>query len=372
MSKILIVLFVWALCSPWVVFGQVKPDWKAEWGKTLAAAKKEGQLTAYISGYDGVIPAFQKAYPDIKVILVTGRGSQLGPRILAERRAKKYLTDIYSGGSTTPYKLLHRSKALDPIRSAMILPEVVDQSKWWRGQHRYIDPEGSYIFAYTGNVGGGGIIHYNTKLVGPREFKSYWDILDPKWKGKIVVRDIRRPGPGSGQTRFLWNNPEIGPEFVRRLYSEMNITLSRDRRQPVDWLARGKFSLSLFSSGVGDAKLQGLPVDTIPPHVLKEGDPVSVGLGTLSLVKQAPHPNAAKVFINWLLSREGQIALQKAQNTPETAVESLREDIPKDAVREGHRRKKGAKYVIVDRVDWMDLSPVYKLIGNVTAKKRRK
>ena len=247
----------------------------------------------------------------------------------------------------------------------------MDQSKWWRGQHRYIDPEGSYIFAYTGNVGGGGIIHYNTKLVGPREFKSYWDILDPKWKGKIVVRDIRRPGPGSGQTRFLWNNPEIGPEFVRRLYSEMNITLSRDRRQPVDWLARGKFSLSLFSSGVGDAKLQGLPVDTIPPHVLKEGDPVSVGLGTLSLVKQAPHPNAAKVFINWLLSREGQIALQKAQNTPETAVESLREDIPKDAVREGHRRKKGAKYVIVDRVDWMDLSPVYKLIGNVTAKKRR-
>ncbi len=150
----------------------------------------------------------------------------------------------------------------------------------------------------------------------------------------------------------------------------MEVTLSRDRRQPVDWLARGKFSLSLFSSGVGDAKLQGLPVDTIPPHVLKEGDPISVGLGTLSLVNQAPHPNAAKVFINWLLSRAGQIALQKAQNTPETAVESLREDIPKDAVREGHRRIKDAKYLIVDRVDWMDLSPVYKLIGSAAGKKR--
>ena len=370
MSRVLIFVVV-VFLSPLGAYGQAKPDWKAQWNKTVEAAKKEGQLTAYISGYDGVVPAFRKAYPEIKVVLVTGRGSQLGPRILAERRAKRYLTDVYSGGSTTPFKLLYRSKSLDPIKQAFILPEVLDQTKWWPGHHRYIDPEGKYIFAYVGNVGGGGIISYNTNLVRPTEFKSYWDLLNPKWNGKIVVRDIRRPGPGSGQTRFLWNHPKIGPEFLRRLYTEMDITVSRDRRQPVDWLARGKYSISLFSSGVGDAKLQGLPVDTIRPHLLKEGDPVSVGLGTLSLLKQAPHPNAAKVFINWLLSREGQIVMQKAQNTPETAVESLREDIPKDAVRKGDRRIKEGNYLIVDRVEWMDLSPVYKLIGNAMSKRRK-
>ncbi|NIO07261.1 MAG: hypothetical protein GTO40_04395, partial [Deltaproteobacteria bacterium] len=188
MKKIFSVLFLSVFCLPRVMFGQATTGWEAEWERTVAAAKKEGKLTAYISGYDGVVPAFQKAFPEIEVVLVTGRGSQLGPRILAERRARKNLTDVYSGGSTTPYKLLYRSGALEPIRPAFILPEVLDKSKWWRGEHRYIDPENSYIFAYTGNVGGGGIVHYNTNLVSPKEFKSYWDILEPKWKGKIVVR----------------------------------------------------------------------------------------------------------------------------------------------------------------------------------------
>lgn len=343
---------------------------QSEWEKTVQAAKKEGQVTVYISGYEAVLPAFQKAYPEIKLVGITGRGVQLGQRLMSERRAEKYLADVYSGGSTT-ILTLYKTRGLDPMKPALILPEVADQSKWWRGEHRYLDPEGNYIFAYTGNVGSAGI-HYNTKLVNPKEFKSYWDLVQPKWKGKIVARDMREPGPGSGFTRFLWHNPEIGPDFIRRLYTEMDLTLGRDYRQTTDWLARGKFAICLFCGDVSNAKKQGLPVDSVGSHTLKEGDALSVTFGTMGLVNQAPHPNAARVFINWLLSREGQIALQKAINTPDDELESLREDIPKDVIRAESRRRKDGKYLITDRVDWMDLRPIYDFINKSLAEAGKK
>ena len=75
----------------------------AEWGKLVAEAENEGQVNLYVSGYHPIIPAFQKAFPKITVFGVTGRGSQLGPRIMAERRARKYFVDVYVGGSTTIY-----------------------------------------------------------------------------------------------------------------------------------------------------------------------------------------------------------------------------------------------------------------------------
>jgi len=86
----------------------VAQTWKIEWEKTLAAAKKEGKLVLYIGGgYDAVLSAFRKRYPEIKVTTVTGRGSQQSLKIMAERRAEKYLADVYSGGPTTPHKVSH-------------------------------------------------------------------------------------------------------------------------------------------------------------------------------------------------------------------------------------------------------------------------
>ena len=79
-----------------------KPTWQAEWERTVKAAEEEGQLTVYIAGYGALIDSgvFQKAYPKIKVTSVTGSGTQLAPRIVAERRGEKYLVDVYSGGGT--------------------------------------------------------------------------------------------------------------------------------------------------------------------------------------------------------------------------------------------------------------------------------
>ncbi|MGH7811818.1 MAG: ABC transporter substrate-binding protein, partial [Candidatus Binatia bacterium] len=213
-----------------------KPAWQAEWEKVLAAAKKEGQVTVYISGYEEVLPDFQKEYPEIKVTAVTGRGSQVAQRMLAERRAEKFLADVFSSGGVTTHGQLYAAKVLDPIKPALILPEINDVTKWYQGKHHYNDAENQYVFSYVGSATYGSV-SYNTKLADVKDFKSYWDLLNPKWKGKIISRDIRAPGPGSGNARLFYHLPDVGPSFIRKLYGEMDVTLFRDYRQGTDWLA---------------------------------------------------------------------------------------------------------------------------------------
>ena len=354
--------------------GEIAAGWQEEWQATVQAAKREGQVTVYISGYGATLDAghFQKDFPEIKLVAVTGQSGQLGPRILAERRAGKYLADISSAGANPHYQLFYASKILEPISSALILPEVTDQSKWWGGKHWYIDPEGQYIFVYVGNMTGTGA--YAVNALNPAEFKSYWDFVNPKWKGKIVARDIRNPGPGGDNMRFFYHHPGLGPKFIHRLFSEMDLTLTRDFRQGIDWLGQGKFPLAIFfsNSDVKMAGRQGLPVDVIDNSSFKEGVPMGVGFGTLSLFKNAPHPNAAKVFINWYLSRKAQIALQKDMTKIADAPDSLRIDIPKDDVAPDNRRIEGVNYMTVFRSEWTDMTPIYAVVNEALAEAEKK
>ena len=183
-----------------------KPAWQAEWERTVKAAEEEGQLTVYIAGYGALIDSglFQKAYPKIKVTSVTGSGTQLAPRIVAERRAEKYLADVYSGGGGSLYQNLYLGKMLDPIKPALILPEVVDPTKWWEGKQKYVDREGRYIIVYEANVAAGASPAYNTNLIDPKDYKSLWDFLNPKLKGKIVSPDIRRVRGSGPSFQYLY------------------------------------------------------------------------------------------------------------------------------------------------------------------------
>jgi iron(III) transport system substrate-binding protein len=338
-----------------------KPSWQAEWAKVLAAAKKEGQVAVYISGYEAVLPEFQKEYPEIKLISVTGRGSQLAQRMIAERRGDKFLADVFNSGGVTTHGQLHKAKVLDPIKPALILPEVTDESNWYQNKHHYTDPEGQYVFSYVGSATYGSV-NYNTKLVDVKDFKSYWDLLNPKWKGKIIARDIRAPGPGSGNARLFYHHPDLGPSFVRKLFGEMDVQLFRDYRQGPDWLAVGKYSICFFCD-VDVLKQQGLPVETFGPGVFKEGGGLVQQFGTVTLVNKAPHPNAARVFVNWLLSRKGQIALQKTLVNSESPPDSLRIDIPKDDVPLTSRRVDGVNYLDTSKPGWQDMKPVLQIMN---------
>jgi ABC-type Fe3+ transport system substrate-binding protein len=183
---------------------EAKPDWRAEWEKTVAAAEKESIVSIYIFENgpltEETVRAFERAYPKIKVSQLRGRGNDLGPRLLAERRADKRIADLFAGGKGTAFSTLYVGKLLEPIKPILLLPEVLDESRWWRGKHKYVDPENKYIFVYIGNAGGVEI-NYNSKLVNPREFSSYWDLVQPKWKGK----DRRRGSAPArhGQSRVV-------------------------------------------------------------------------------------------------------------------------------------------------------------------------
>ena len=365
------VLLISSSLLPALSGAEQKPSWQEEWEKTVSAAKREGKLGIFLYQRDNIeaaVKAFEKRYPEIQVNTVATPAADTGPRLMAERRAEKYLWDICICGPTTPYSVLYAAKALDPIEPAFILPEVLDESKWWGGKHHYMDPEGKYIFVFLGTVEMPNV-YYNTSLVRANELKSFADLLHPKWKGKIVVMDPRQPGRQRVSARVLYYIPELGAKFLQRFFTEMDVTLSREDRQALDWLAVGKFSLCVFCGRVFYAKAQGLPVDEFSTSTWVKTPAIYSGSnGTLTLLNKAPHPNAAKVFINWLLSREGQIAFQKIMNSPDITMESMRTDIPKEPVAPEDRRVEGVNYIIMDTPERSDQAPVGKLLKEVIQK----
>jgi iron(III) transport system substrate-binding protein len=337
-------------------------NWQKEWEQTVAAAKREGQVTVYIYRYDGLLQDFKREFPDINVVSVAGRGNALTTRIMSERRAGKFLVDVYSAGPGGTYNVLYKGKALDPIKPALILPEVVDESKWFGGVHRYIDAEGKYVFAYLASPSDAQLA-FNTTLVNPKEFKSYWDVIQPKWKGKIVALDLRDGGLG-GTMQFFYYSPELGPEFIKKFFATMEIQFSRNFRQMTDWLAQGRYAICFGCKDSMRAKNQGLPVEDFDTTRWKEGSSFSSGGGSLSLPNQAPHPNAAKVFINWFLSRRGQIALQKLGDVDDPP-NSRRIDIPKDDVPPTNRMAPDGKYFDVVKPEYADQKPIADLAKEI-------
>lgn len=375
-SRLKFVLWICFLAFPLLVrvevlTAQANESWRVKWERTVEAANIEGQVNIYYWGAPNVLNAgvFQKAFPGIKVVTTVGVGGQLMQRILTERRADKPLADIYIAGITT-MPVLQKAKALDPIKPALILPEVLDESKWWGGKHHYGDPQKTYILTFSLSPTYGGV-SYNTNLVNPQELTSYWDLLKPKWKGKIEARDLSRGGPGTTSLRFFYYNKLLGPKYIRRLFGEMDVTLFRNNRQALDWLGTGKFALAFFPLRVAEAKATGLPVDSLK-LIMKEGVGLSSRVGYINILNKAPHPNAAKVFLNWFFSREGQAAYQRAEAKAGSPSDSLRIDIAKDYIPVEDRRTAGIKYLDLGAPEVSDPAPVRNLLKEILSKSKRK
>lgn len=342
--------------------------WQVEWEKTVRAAEDEGALVIYMTqAFEPVFrEAFQKKFAKIKITLVTGRGPDLSQRVMSERRGGKYITDLYISGNITPLTVFHRAKILDPIKPLLLLPEVLDMSGWYEGQHHYDDAENRYIFVFEGTPRSGEIT-FNTKLVNPSEIKSYWDLLNPKWKGKIISVDPTVSGPISAAQIFFYKHPELGAEFIRRLHAETDMTILRSNEQMLDWLSAGKYAFGIGARQVDKAMTQGLPLNRFVPGSLKEGSSVTAYNGTLSLFSRAPHPNAAKVAVNWLLSREGQTTWLDSNQRTGGLYDSLREDISKEKVNDEARRVKGAKFLWL-KPEWIEeLGTIHDIIKKALA-----
>lgn len=363
--KMWLAIFLSGLLS-WGTALAAESGWQANWEKTVAAAKKEGRLNLYVGRYgaEPLLNEFRKEFPEIKLVTVNGSGNTLGTRIITEQRAGHVVADLFSGGANTNYEVLYEGKALDSIKSLLVLPEVVDETKWYEGRIRYTDIEQRHVLVYIANPTSSGF-YYNTTLVNPKDFKSYWDLVVPKWKGKIVSQDPLGTGLGASLQHYYYH-PELGPDFLKKLFGEMQPTFGRDRRQITDWLAQGRFALCVGCRDTNRAKLQGLPVDEMDQVEWKEGFNITSGGGSISFIKGAPNPNAAKVFVNWFLSRRGQLALQKYPDLyGEDAPNSRRTDISKDTLAPSMRMTAGRKYFDVSDPKYADMTPIFNLLKEI-------
>jgi iron(III) transport system substrate-binding protein len=353
--------FAWSLASSTFAASD-SGEWRARWDQTVAAAKKEGQLSIYGGEeitHPEIIGEFRKEFPDIKIVIVSGH-SEVIQRIVAERRAEKYLVDLFAYGpnaARTAYLL----RFLDPILPALILPEVTDVSKWYGGKHHYGDAEGKYVFIYEGTPNSPSLA-YNTKEINPSQFTSIWDILNPKWVGKIGYFTYGEGSAIPTPILMFYYHPDVGPEFLKRLFREMKLIVSANRRQATDWLAQGKYVLCVMCRDLEKAQKQGLAVAGFGPNDLKEGGSLGGGNSSvITLLNRAPNPNAAKVFLNWYLSRRGQMTWQRVMNLKvQEPSNSMRIDIPTDDVLPEARRMEGRKYPFVTFLDPKPVQKIYK------------
>jgi len=349
-----------------LVSSQIAMAAQARWEDVVRAAEKEGEVSVYatnsVGDLDVIWAAFRKKFPQIKLnALGISTTSAMVTKVMAERRANQFLADVIMGAPGATYNSFYRGKVLDPLAPVLMLPEVTDLSKWWKGKHRYVDPDGQYVFVYQSSKYGPPI-YYNTNLVDINSIKSVWDLLEPKWKGKMIGL-WPRPNYVSTALLFMYHHPQVGPKFLERIYSEMDMTFFSDFRQGTDWLAAGRAPIC-FMCRLRRAQEQGLPVAEASVYHFKEAPGIGSNNGAIGLMNNAPHAKAATVFINWYLSREGQIAFRQANNTIEDeTTTSMREDLPLEVVPEAARRKKDVNYIEISRADWMEWKPVGDLIN---------
>jgi iron(III) transport system substrate-binding protein len=298
----------------------------ADWESTLAAAKKEGKVSVITDVTatlrDALTLEFQKKY-GITVELLGSSGREVAPRIAAERKAGQFLWDIYIHGSTTALESMIPMGAFDPLEPVLILPDAKDPKMWRGGAIEFLDP-GRMVVVMTPFHRG--TIFYNPKLVNAKEFTSHKDLLNPKWRGKMVVDDPRRAGPGVATFTFFYLHPELGPDFIRAL-GKQQMTILRDYAQEVDAIGQGRYPVLIGTADfvvINRAK-QGIPIAIVDARQLKEGTDLNPTNGNLALFNKAPNPNAARIYINWLLSKEGQTVFARANG-----YVSARLDVPTD------------------------------------------
>jgi iron(III) transport system substrate-binding protein len=308
------------------------PAWQAEWDRTLAAARQEGKVEVWGPPGDlirkSVSEGFRQAFPDIAIEWVGGRSTEHATKIEGQRRAGVYAADVVIGGTSTAAMQLGPQGALDPIKPILMLPEVTDPRSWYDGRIEFADDEGQYnvAFVYMSYP----FIGYDPHQVQPADIANLYQLLDPKWKGKIVINDPRVPGAGQSFYRWLWHTlgPEKGEEFIVALRAQAG-AVDRDQRRLMEWIARGRYAILIGpSSGATMTELfdAGLTFG-LQNEFQDYGGYITASFGSLMLINQAPHPNAAKVFVNWFLSRDGQTAYSTAMTEP-----SRRTDVPRDHI----------------------------------------
>jgi iron(III) transport system substrate-binding protein len=296
-----------------------RPD-SGSWDETLAAARREGALVLSVTTgqlWRDLLTTFTQDYPEIRLELTGQLAGDFWPRLRQERAAGQYVWDLRVAGFGTDGFHERDAGTLDPIRPRL-RPDIADDSKWLGGlEALFVDKDKQYMPGYLANLQSN--IAINRELIPPAELSSGKDLADPRWKGKIVMQDPRNSGAGNAMLAVLLG--AYGEPFVRDLLSRQDVVAAGDHRQIAEWVIRGRYPIGV---GLSNERLLPFKEQGLGQHVVQLAEPLNVSSGTggLLLINRAPHPNAATVFVNWLLSRDVQ-----ARIAPAVAYNSRRLDV---------------------------------------------
>ena len=296
-------LFSALLFAP-AAYGQpTKPASAPEWNKLVDAAKKEGRVTVSLPVSAElkrrVEEQFKTRYGLEVEVFAAPAGASVR-RIADEYKAGVRYFDLHIGGATSIVSGMLEEGIIDAIDPWLVLPEVRDPKQWWGG-HLWVDNAKKFIYTFQAFLPQ--TIWYNTDMVKPDEIHSLDEFLNPKWKGKIGFLDPRRGGGGDANWAYMWQVK--GEEYLNKLVAQ-DLYLGRDQRVLAESLVKKRVAVVIGLSYYSYAPFlkAGLPIKALPTP--KEGTYGTSGSGNLAILKTPAHPNATKVFVNWLLSRDGQ------------------------------------------------------------------
>ncbi len=281
-----------------------------DWTTVLAKAKQEGIVVVHGAPgkryAEALVAAFNKKYPDIKVQFSGASNRTDVPKLLRERKAEIFAWDVWVSGPSTAVGRLKPLGVFQPLQP-FLTKETMDDRYWHDGfDAGWMDIEKKYFYSFDGTTQNP--IQVNYDFIKKGSITSIKDLLKPEFAGKIVWDDPRFNGSGNGSSQTIFEN--MGEDFLRQLYKQQ-VVYTTNRRQLAEWVVRGRYPIGL---GVGENDLavfqkQGLGKNIEPlPDSAYKVQQLSSGFGALGIVDRAPHPNAAAVYVNWLLSKDGQEA----------------------------------------------------------------
>jgi iron(III) transport system substrate-binding protein len=263
-------------------------DLAAQSREVVEGARKEGQLVFYsgmpIPDAQEILSTLEKKYPFIKTTFYRATGSALVSRIQTEQRAGTYIWDVMNATGFEPYALVEQGYFAK-----------YDSAERRDFPEGHKDNDGMWATMYTTPM----VVSYNVKLVAPADLpKDYADLLSPKWKGRL--------GMDSSDLEWYANLRKIwGAEKARNFLEGLkrqDIRFAQGRSMLTGLLSGGEIALLVnnFLQNAIEAKHKGSPVEFLAL------DPVVSAAGLVGINRLAPHPNAARLFVDFVLSREGQ------------------------------------------------------------------
>jgi iron(III) transport system substrate-binding protein len=330
-------------------------EWEQQWDQLVAGAKAEGKVVVYgpptPETRDGLTAAFEKRFGITLEYLAVG-GGDAAARVISEQGAGVYAADAMLAGPDSAFRTLAAGGQVEndvmgvfaPLRPVLILPEVTDPTKYRNGKLWFVDPADRYLlrianFVYTP-------VFVNTNALGAAELKGWNDLLKPEYRGKIAGADPTATGGGPGLPTASFLYVTQGEQFLRDFYFGQQPFMNTNFRVLADHLASGSYPIVYSLQTFEYVRL----LDDHFPVAEAENVPgySTAGYGFLGLLNRAPHPNAAKLFVNWMASREALQIYQDAEGYPST-----RNDVDNSKMRPTIFQRPGVDYFDAASWDWV-------------------